>query len=247
MSLLTLETKKYLLKIDNFEGPLDLLLHLIKENKMDIFDIEIESITRQYLDYIHKMKEQNLDIASAYLVMASELTLIKARMLLPRPKVEDEESEEEDPRVELVARLLEYQAYKEITKTLKENESKRQEIHTKLPENINNYIEENTVITGEGSIDLLVDAFRKFLVRKSEEKPLSTKVTMKEITVSSRKLEIKSILKKEKKVSFFKLFPVSTKEYIVATFLAVLDMARNKELLIKQEELFSDIIVEGVS
>lgn len=235
------------LKLEVFEGPLDLLLHLIKENKMDIFDIEIESITRQYLDYIHKMKEQNLDIASSYLVMASELTLIKARMLLPRPKVEDEESEEEDPRVELVARLLEYQAYKEITKTLKENESKRQEIHTKLPENINNYIEENTVITGEGSIDLLVDAFRKFLVRKSEEKPLSTKVTMKEITVSSRKLEIKSILKKEKKVSFFKLFPVSTKEYIVATFLAILDMARNKELLIKQEELFSDIIVEGVS
>ena len=146
-----------------------------------------------------------------------------------------------------MARLLEYQAYKEITKTLKENESKRQEIHTKLPENINNYIEENTVITGEGSIDLLVDAFKKFLVRKSEEKPLSTKVTMKEITVSSRKLEIKSILKKEKKVSFFKLFPISTKEYIVATFLAILDMARNKELLIKQEELFSDIIVEGVS
>lgn len=235
------------LKLEVFEGPLDLLLHLIKENKMDIFDIEIESITRQYLDYIHKMKEQNLDIASAYLVMASELTLIKARMLLPRPKVDDEETEEEDPREELVARLLEYQAYKEITKTLKENESKRQEIHTKLPENINNYIEENTVITGEGSIDLLVDAFKKFLVRKSEEKPLSTKVTMKEITVSSRKLEIKSILKKEKKVSFFKLFPVSTKEYIVATFLAILDMARNKELLIKQEELFSDIIVEGVS
>lgn len=235
------------LKLEVFEGPLDLLLHLIKENKMDIFDIEIESITKQYLDYIHKMKEQNLDIASAYLVMASELTLIKARMLLPRPKVDEEEVEEEDPREELVARLLEYQAYKEITKTLKENESKRQEIHTKLPENINNYIEENTLITGEGSLDLLVDAFKKFLVRKSEEKPLSTKVTMKEITVSSRKLEIKSILKKEKRVSFFKLFPVSTKEYIVATFLAILDMARNKELLIKQEELFSDIIVEGVS
>ena len=235
------------LKLEVFEGPLDLLLHLIKENKMDIFDIEIESITKQYLDYIHKMKEQNLDIASAYLVMASELTLIKARMLLPRPKVDEEEIEEEDPREELVARLLEYQAYKEITKTLKENESKRQEIHTKLPENINNYIEENTIITGEGSLDLLVDAFKKFLVRKSEEKPLSTKVTMKEITVSSRKLEIKSILKKEKRVSFFKLFPVYTKEYIVATFLAILDMARNKELLIKQEELFSDIIVEGVS
>ena len=235
------------LKLEVFEGPLDLLLHLIKENKMDIFDIEIESITRQYLDYIHKMKEKNLNIASSYLVMASELTLIKARMLLPRTKVDDEEIEDEDPREELVARLLEYQAYKEITKTLKENESKRQEIHTKLPENINNYLEENTGLIGEGSLDLLVDAFKKFLVRKGEEKPLSTKVTMKEITVSSRKLEIKSILKKEKKVSFFKLFPVTTREYIVATFLAILDMARNKELLIKQEELFSDIIVEGVS
>ena len=234
------------LKLEVFEGPLDLLLHLIKENKMDIFDIEIESITRQYLDYIHKMKEKNLNIASSYLVMASELTLIKARMLLPRTKVDDEEIEDEDPREELVARLLEYQAYKEITKTLKENESKRQEIHTKLPENINNYLEENTGLIGEGSLDLLVDAFKKFLVRKGEEKPLSTKVTMKEITVSSRKLEIKSILKKEKKVSFFKLFPVTTREYIVATFLAILDMARNKELLIKQEELFSDIIVEGV-
>ena len=180
------------LKLEVFEGPLDLLLHLIKENKMDIFDIEIESITKQYLDYIHKMKEQNLDIASSYLVMASELTLIKARMLLPRPKVE-EEKEEEDPREELVARLLEYQAYKEITKALKDGESKRQEIHTKLPENINNYLSDEVSLKGEGSIDLLVDAFKKFLMRKSEEKPLSTKVTMKEITVSSRKLEIRNI------------------------------------------------------
>ncbi len=231
------------LKLEVFEGPLDLLLHLIKENKMDIFDIEIESITKQYLDYIHKMKEQNLDIASSYLVMASELTLIKARMLLPRPKVE-EEKEEEDPREELVARLLEYQAYKEITKALKDGESKRQEIHTKLPENINNYLSDEVSLKGEGSIDLLVDAFKKFLMRKSEEKPLSTKVTMKEITVSSRKLEIRNILKKEKRVSFFKLFPVTTREYIVATFLAVLDMARHGELNICQDELFSDIVCE---
>lgn len=232
------------LKLDVFEGPLDLLLHLIKENKMDIFDIEIDSITKQYLDYIHKMEEQNLDISSSYLVMASELTLIKARMLLPRPKIENDEEEETDPREELVERLLEYQAYKEITKTLKENESKRQKIHTKLPENINNYIENDTTIKGEGSIDVLIDAFKKFLERKNEEKPLATKVTMKEITVSSRKLEIRNILKKEKKISFFKLFPVTTKEYIVATFLAILDMARKKELTIKQDELFSDITVE---
>ena len=99
---------------------------------------------------------------------------------------------------------------------------------------------------GEGSIDLLVDAFKKFLMRKSEEKPLSTKVTMKEITVSSRKLEIRNILKKEKRVSFFNLFPVTTREYIVATFLAILDMARHGELKICQDELFSDIVCEVI-
>ena len=90
----------------------------------------------------------------------------------------------------------------------------------------------------------MVEAFKKFLVRKNEEKPLSTKVTMKEITVSSRKLEIRNVLKSKKKVNFFELFPVTTKEYIVATFLAILDMARNGELLIRQEDLFSDIICE---
>ena len=84
------------LKLDVFEGPLDLLLHLIKENNIDIFDIEIDSITKQYLDYIHKMEEQNLDISSSYLVMANELTLIKARMLLPRPKIENDEEEDDN-------------------------------------------------------------------------------------------------------------------------------------------------------
>lgn len=231
------------LKLDVFEGPMDLLLHLIKENKMDIFDIEIVSITKQYLDYIHKMQEANLDIASSYLVMASELIELKARMLLPRPKVEDT-VDDDDPRDELVSRLLEYQAYKEITRTLKEGESKRKEVYTKLPESVSNYIDDDTTISGEGSIDMLVSAFQKFLLRKNEEKPLSTKVTMKEITVSSRKIEIRNVLKKEKKVSFFKLFPVSTKEYIVATFLAVLEMAKSGELLIKQDELFDDIICE---
>ncbi len=233
------------LKLEIFEGPLDLLLHLIKENKMDIFNIEIEEITKQYMDYIHKMKEASLDVASSYLVMASELTLIKAKMLLPRPLVEEEQDEYLDPREELVEKLLEYQAYKEITKTLKEKEEKRQEIHTKLPQNINNYLLDSKITYQDGSLELLVDAFKKFLTRKNEEKPLNTKITMKEITVSSRKYDIRKILTKEKKVSFFKLFPVKSKEYIVATFLAILEMAREHELMIRQDELFADIVVEG--
>ena len=108
------------LKLEQFEGPLDLLLHLIKENKMNIFDIEVNQITEQYLAYIHSLQDASLEVASSYLVMASELLELKARMLLPRPKKEEEEEDLEDPRNDLVERLLEYQAYKEISKELKE-------------------------------------------------------------------------------------------------------------------------------
>lgn len=232
------------LKLEQFEGPLDLLLHLIKENKMNIFDIEVNQITEQYLAYIHSLQDASLEVASSYLVMASELLELKARMLLPRPKKEEEEEYLEDPRNDLVERLLEYQAYKEISKELKEKEQERQQIHTKLPEDIHSYMEEDVPLTGEGSLDLLVDAFKKFLVRKKEEKPLETKVTLKEISVSSRKIEIRSFLKKKKRARFFELFPESSKDYIVATFLAILEMAKSQELIITQDELFSDIICE---
>ena len=124
-------------RVDGFEGPLDLLLHLIKENKMDIFDIEINLITEQYLKYINNMEKVNLEI-SEYLVLASELIEIKAKMLLPKKK-QEMEIEEEDPREELVNKLLEYQAYKEISKDLKEKEELRSEIYTKAPEKYSNY------------------------------------------------------------------------------------------------------------
>ena len=101
-------------KINDFEGPLDLLLYLIKQNKMNILDIEIEKITDQYIAYLDKMEEMNLEITSSYLVMASELLYIKSKMLLPKKEEEESEEEEEDPRENLVNRLLEYQTYKDI-------------------------------------------------------------------------------------------------------------------------------------
>lgn len=231
-------------KINEFEGPLDLLLHLIKENKMDIMNIEIEKITEQYISYLNEQEKMNLEIASEYLVMASELIELKSKLLLPNPKIEETEEEQIDPREELVNRLLEYQAYKEITKVLKEKEELRKEIYTKSPENIKNYIEEDTKLSSDITLDDLVEAFKKYLERKKESKPLKTKVTTNEISVSSRRLEIKSILKKKPKVSFFELFPVLNKEYIVATFLAILEMAKNKELKITQNKNFDDIICE---
>ena len=229
-------------RVEGFEGPLDLLLHLIKENKMDIFDIEINLITEQYLKYINNMEKVNLEI-SEYLVLASELIEIKAKMLLPKKKQEMEE-EEEDPREELINRLLEYEAYKEITKTLKEKELIRHEIYTKAPENINIYSNNEVEIKSDITLDDLMDAFQKFLERKKESKPLATKVTQKEITVSSRRHDISKLLQKKRKVSFFELFPVVTREYVVATFLAILEMAKNSELTITQNETFDDIICE---
>lgn len=230
-------------RVDGFEGPLDLLLHLIKENKMDIFDIEINLITEQYLKYINNMEKVNLEI-SEYLVLASELIEIKAKMLLPKRK-QEMEIEEEDPREELVNKLLEYQAYKEISKDLKEKEELRSEIYTKAPEKYSNYQEEETTFEG-GSVDLLIDAFKKFLIRKEEEKPLNTKVTKKGISVSSRRYEIKNLLKEKGKVSFYQMFSIRSREYIVVTFLAILEMAKNKELIIHQEGIYDEIICEGV-
>ncbi len=233
-------------KINDFEGPLDLLLHLIKESKMDIMNIEISSITDQYIAFLNKQEEMNLEVSSEYLLLASELLEIKSRMLLPNEKVESEEQEEIDPREELVNRLLEYQAYKDITKVLHEKEALRKDIYTKSPENIKNYIDEEKVINSNVSLDDLISAFQKYYQRKIDNKPLKTKITVNEISVSSRRHDIKRLLKSRKKMSFFELFPVLNKEYVVATFLAVLEMVKEQEITITQDKAFSDIICEVV-
>ncbi len=233
-------------KINDFEGPLDLLLHLIKESKMDIMNIEIELITKQYVDYLNSQERMNLEVSSEYLVLASELLEIKSKMLLPSTKTEEAE-EEIDPREELVSRLLEYQVYKDITRVLQEKELLRKDIYTKAPENINNYIDEVHEIHGEASVEDLINAFKKYYQRKIDSKPLKTKVTVNEISVSSRRHDIKRILKSKKRISFFELFPVVSKEYVVATFLAVLEMAKNRELVITQNGTFDDIVCEVVS
>ena len=207
-------------------------------------DIEIEKITDQYMNYLDLQEKMNLEIASEYLVMASELIELKSKLLLPNPK--NEEGEEEDPREELVNRLLEYQAYKEITKVLQDKENLRKEIYTKAPENIRNYVEEDVSITTDVTLDDLVEAFKKYLERKKETKPLQTKITVNEVTVSSRRHDIKNLLRTKKRVSFFELFPVVSKEYVIATFLAVLEMAKSHELTITQDGTFDDIICEAV-
>ena len=234
---------EYEVKIDAFEGPLDLLLHLIKESKVDIWNIKIVDITDQYLNYIRSMERLNLNIASDYLVMASELMEMKSKLLLPRTKLE-EETEEEDPREKLIQKLIEYQKYKDMTKNFKELEENRHEFYTKPPESLKEYAEEGVITNTDLSLDDLMKAFQKFLERKEAEKPLATTVTKREITVEERRTSIKKILKEKKKVDFFELFDVLTREYIVVTFLAVLEMAKKQELTIYQENNFDNIICE---
>ena len=236
----------YNIKIDAFEGPLDLLLHLIKEKNVDIYDISIEEITKSYLDYINKMEELNINVASSYLVMAAELMEIKSKSLLPKVENEEDNEEEVVSRENLINKLVEYKKYKEMTEVFKELEINRNNIYIKPPENINNYIN-NEIYNEEIEIDKLVEAMKNFLNRKKLEKPLKTKITNKEYSVKERKNSIRNIIRNKKRVEFTELFEEYNKSYIAVTFLSVLELAKEHELKISQDKNFDNIFIEGAS
>ena len=212
---------KYVVTIDNFDGPLDLLLHLIKEQDIDIYDIKIEDITKQYLDYIRHMKELNLEIASEYLVMASELIEMKSKMLLPKKKEKEDDDYEEDPRELLIERLLAYKRYKEVTSEFKDLELTRKMVFTREPDNLNRYVKEDENSEELGVADL-IDAFNNLLKRKELDRPIATKITKKELSVTEKVNKIKNILRNKKKINFEDIFEVSTKEEVIISFLSVL-------------------------
>ena len=231
----------YNVKIDEFEGPLDLLLHLIKQDNIDIYDISIERITKQYLDYINQMESLNINIGANYLIMAAELMEMKSNMLLPQKKVE-EDDEEELTKEKLINKLLEYKKYKEVTRDFKLLEETRNKYYIKGPENIKIYIDEDTI--QEASVDDLLLAFRKYLERKELEKPLITKVTNKEYSIKDRKNSIRNILLKKNKCEFSELFLEYNKPYIIVTFLSILELAKEKEIIINQTNNFENIYIE---
>ena len=234
------------LLIGDFEGPLDLLLHLIKKSKMEIFDINISEITNQYLKYIEQMNEMNLDIASEYLVMAAELIEIKSRKLLPLSEEEENESEEENPEEVLKRRLLEYKKYKESTEIFRNLEENRSSYYTKAPESLRNYSKEVLENDGTVSVENLIEAFQRLLERQEYNKPVNTKIARKELSVKERVVKIREILKEKKKINFVELFDDFSKPYVVVTFLSVLEMAKNREITLKQDNNFSDIYLERV-
>lgn len=232
----------YNFSINDFEGPLDLLLHLIKINKMEIESINIESITSQYLEFIDKMKNESIDVASEYLVMASELIHIKSKALI---NIKDEENDEYEinSEEELKQRLLEYEQIKNITNTFKNLEDNRGKVYTKIPTNLNEYKKDIPLDTNL-TLDDLIKAFEEFLNREKLKKPINTKITKKELSVNDRIKSIRTLLDKKNKLKFIDLFDNYTKPYIVVTFLSILEMTKNEEIKINQENNFGEIILE---
>lgn len=230
--------------INDFEGPLDLLLHLIKESKMDIYEINIVEITNQYIKFIREMDELNIDVASEYLVLASELLNLKSRFLLNQDDEEDNSSYEIASVEELAARIIEYEKYKHITNNFKKMEEKRSEVFTKIPTLLNEYIDENANINTDITVNDLLNAFSLFLDRQKFQVPLNTKIVKNEYNVEDRCISIRNLLKEKNKVVFTELFDILTKEYIIVTFLSILELAKNDEIKLEQDKNFGTISIE---
>ena len=230
-------------EINDFSGPLDLLLHLIKSNKMDIYDINIELITREYIDYINNNKDLTIDACSEYLVMESELIHLKSKLLLHHEDEDDEEYEINNEE-ELRDRLLEYQKIKDMANDFRVLEERRSYVYTKLPSNLNEFREEaklNTDIT----LNDLLKAFEEFLKRQKSKKPSVTTVTKKEFSVEERNNSIRKIIKDRGKINFLDLFDDISKPYVIITFLSILDLSKKSEIIITQDKNFGEIYLEG--
>lgn len=229
---------EYTFKTLEFEGPLDLLLHLVKEANIDIFEIKISEITDQYLAYISKMNELDLNVDSEYLVMAADLIEMKSKELLPH---EEETEEEEDPKEVLINRLIEYQKYKEITADLKELEENRSELYSKLPSILEEYKDDTLKVNEDLCLDDLIKAFMNLKEKQMLEKPLNTVITKKEYSIDVRSKDILKRLKTSKQIKFVDLFDVYAKDYVVVTFLSILDLAKKGNITIKQDRNLDEI------
>ena len=235
----------YKVMINDFEGPLDLLLHLVKETKMDIYEVDMSLIIEQYLKYIESMQDLNIDIASEFLVMAAELIHLKSKMLI-NIKEEVEETDEYSINTEedLKNRLVEYEKFKNMSELFKTLEASRSEVYTKVPESLKDITDTKIENDGTVTIDDLLNAFLEYKKRLEYQKPINTKITKKELSVSDRRKSIRNILETKKKVEFTELFETVTKDYVVVTFLAILDMSKNDEILLTQKNNFDKIMIE---
>lgn len=244
------------IKIENFEGPFDLLLHLIKKNKMDISDIKIYEITNQYLEYIHAMEELDLEITSEFIVIAATLIEIKSKLLLPK-QMDDEnavDSDEQDPRKELIDKLIQYRKFKEAALLLREKEQGTGRIFSKKPEIIEEKkkdIDPREFLKGVTMLNLY-ELYNK-LIAIYRSKINTTNVINKEIPIEKFKIEDKMDYLKEniqfgKKVPFSNVIDTcSSKIEVVVTFLALLELIKLKFIIVTQEKNFNEIYLERIN
>ena len=239
-------------KLEAFEGPLDLLLHLIEKNKIDIYDIPIVEITNQYMDYIRQMQREDLNVMSEFLVMAATLLDIKCRMLLPKEVTED--GEEEDPRQELVEQLLQYKMYKYMAEELKERQTDSDMVLYRgpdVPEEVREYVEPvdlDRLLDGL-TISRLNEIFREVMKRQNDKiDPVRSKfgkIEKEEVSLSERLDYMHSYLKTHRVFSFRQMLEnQKSRMQIVVTFLAVLEMMKLGEIHVEQEETFGEIMIE---
>lgn len=238
-------------KLETFEGPLDLLLHLIDKAEIDIYNIPISEITEQYMEVLSAMHELELEVTSEFLVMAATLLAIKSQMLLPKPppvELEDmyEDDADFDPRAELVQKLLEYRKYKAIAEELRDKELARSLIYTREPEDLTPYVREVEVNPVEGlDVADLVIAFQRAL-RKAKTRNKVAKIRRDEISVKERMGEVLSLLgQRGGKLLFSKLFDYEmVREEVVVTFMALLELMKVKQIVCFQQRLFDDIVIQ---
>ena len=230
------------LTINDFEGPLDLLLHLVKTAKMDIYQIDTKKIIEDYLNFINSIDKNNLDLSSEYLVMAADLIHLKSKLLV-NSKVEEDNEYEINSEEDLKNKLIEYEKYKKVCDTFKVFEENRKEFFTNTPLSLSEF-EIKRELVKDKTIDDLVNAFLDINKRIEYNKPVSTRITKKELSVDDKKVYILDFINVRKKVLFTDLFLDNTKEELIVTFLAILTLAKEQSVRIKQDSSSKDIKIE---
>ncbi|WP_270640664.1 segregation/condensation protein A [Longibaculum muris] len=237
----------YEVVLDEFQGPLDLLLHLIKEKEMDLESLEVSVITDQYLAYIDQMDPDQLETMSEYLVMAAQLIEMKSKLLLPNEKIELEDDYQEDPREQLIRRLIEYKKYKDVLDEFRDCYEHRQTLHTKAPALMDDYIVDTTeMIPQDLEVYDLIRAMQKMFQRKALMAPLESKIARVEISIEDRSDQIRQYfrLHKNQRVDFEELFDEPSRTFFVVTFLSILVLVNTNELVIEQEGNFEKIYLK---
>ncbi len=232
------------LSINNFNGPLDLLLELIKDKKVDIFDIDLSELATEYVKLIDSLKNTNFDLAAEYLVMATSLIQLKAKLLLENP---EEKQEIEKEKAEILRQLIEHQQFKKIAADLKLKEQERSNLYIKTPENYAPFELPHDESKLDGSSDAikLIIQMRKMFERVHAKRLRETTIDNFNLSPAERRLEIIKIIKNSSlKSLFYEIFDVPTINHFVITMLTILDMSRKQELIIEQDKQFGDIIIK---